>query len=311
MLSKNKSIAVMFSYEMLPVLHSKGFKNVTLLIDKPRKSIYNIVAKYGYKVLKLEEVDMKFDVIIGNPPYQETKNSGDRKDQASNLWSKFWTKSFDLTKGKGIVALITPTSWLSPSSDLKGENKINGHTRLWNVFNNYTSLANVKDVSKYFPNIGSSFGYVIVNKSGNEGLKFTDGSDTSLGFLPKSNFETVSKQLSRTNNIGSTFIVNQSNTSDMRVCIPMTRKLTAGSIEILKDEGIPTGGSEKDNLYIYIHVNTKKQAKYVQSRVRSCLDILNTDCRWSGFVNIQIVKMIDMSKHDLIRIYDESKANAI
>lgn len=239
-----------------------------------------------------KEWNMKFDVVVGNPPFQESKEDGERKDQASNLWSKFWAKSIKITKPDGVVALITPTSWLSPSADLKGKDKINDHDRLWDVFDDFSSVANVSDVSKHFPGVGSSFGYVIVDKAGKAGLSFTDGSSTALGFLPKSNFQTVARELDKTNNLGSKFLINQDNTPDLRVSIPMTRKLESDSIEILNGISQPTKGSDKESLYLYVHVSNAQEADMVRQRIIDCLEILNVDCRWSGFINIQSVRLI-------------------
>jgi 23S rRNA A1618 N6-methylase RlmF len=246
----------------------------------------------------IKEWGMKFDVVVGNPPFQETKEDGDRKDQASNLWSKFWALSIKrLTKSDSIIALITPTSWLSPSADLTGKNKIEHEDRLWNVFNKHTSYANVVDVSKHFQGVGSSFGYVIVDKKGTAGLKFSDGADTSLGFLPRSNFAKVKQELSQTDNIGSHFAVDQDNDpGGIRVSIPMTRKIIDSSIEILQGVASPTSGSDKDALYIYVHVQTQEQADKIKARVIDCLDILNTDCKWSGFLNIKILKLISYTE---------------
>jgi hypothetical protein len=238
------------------------------------------------------EFDMKFNVVVGNPPFQESKEDGDRKDQASNLWSKFWAKSFKLTNPDSVIALITPTSWLSPSADLKGKDKIDNEDRLWNVFNKHTSRANVVDVSKHFQGVGSSFGYVVVDRAGTAGLSFSDGASTSLGFLPKSNFANVAKELDQVNNIGNKFSVDQDNKQGMRVSIPMTRKLTKDNIEILNGPGQPLTGSDKENLYIYVHVTTQAEADRVKQRVIDCVDILNVDCRWSGFLNIKMVKLI-------------------
>lgn len=58
---------------------------------------------------------MKFDVVIGNPPYQKPKGDnrlGSRGD--SSLWDKFLVKSMDLTKDDGHLALIHPNSWRKP-----------------------------------------------------------------------------------------------------------------------------------------------------------------------------------------------------
>lgn len=252
----------------------------------------SLIGKYHTSLVVEEDIKMKFDVVIGNPPFQESKNNGKRKDQASNLWSKFWSKSFSITKKNGIIAFITPTTWTSPSADLKGKMKVGKINRLWDLFNKYTSYANIKDVAQHFPGVGSSFGYVIVDKTGNQGLVFSDNTDTSLGFLPKNNIDAVKKQLSTIVNLGNVFKVDQSNRSGLRVSIPMTRTLDADSIEILNGNAVPTKGSSKPSLYLYVHVSTVDQAEKVSARIIDCLDILNTDCRWSGFISIQTVKMI-------------------
>ena len=48
--------------------------------------------------------NMKFDVIIGNPPYQDSNNKA--KDQ--KLWMKFVEKSFALLADGGHLAMVTP-----------------------------------------------------------------------------------------------------------------------------------------------------------------------------------------------------------
>lgn len=240
-----------------------------------------------------KDFHMKFDICITNPPFQKTKNDGERSDQASNLWSAFWIKCLDITKDNGVTALITPTSWLSPSIDIK-----KGKIRLWDIFDKYDSYANVVDVAKHFPGTGSTFGYVIVNKAGNSGLKFSDNSPTTLGFLPKSNITGVLKELSKTNNLGGNFKINQENTKDLRVSIPMTITLAPSMIEILQPTtdypsvGPVTKDTNKDGLYLYVHVSNQSEADSVKQRVLDCLDILKTHCRWSGYLNIQAVKMV-------------------
>ena len=103
--------------------------------------------------------NMKFDVVTGNPPYQDSKNN----DIASNLWSKFWVKALRLTKDDGVVSLITPFSWCSPSQDFKKiADAYEGDRRLWDTFNRFTSIADVENVKQYFPGVGSSFSRVTV-----------------------------------------------------------------------------------------------------------------------------------------------------
>jgi tRNA1(Val) A37 N6-methylase TrmN6 len=240
-----------------------------------------------------KEWNMKFDVVVGNPPFQQSKKNGKRKDQASNLWSKFWSKSFSITTNNGIIAFITPTTWTSPSGDLKGKFRIGKTTRLWDVFSRYTSYANIVDVAKHFPGVGSSFGYVIVDKSSSHGLVFSDNSDISLGFLPKNNIDDVKKQLSKTNNLGNNFKIDQGNKPTLRVSIPMSKALKEDRIEILNGKTNPTKGSPKPGLYLYVYVPTQADAEKVKARIIDCIDILSKECRWSGFLSIQAVKMIE------------------
>jgi hypothetical protein len=235
---------------------------------------------------------MKFDVIIGNPPYQEVTESG-RKDQASNLWTKFWVKSLDLLNDDGYVSLITPTSWMSPSANLKGDYKYKGHSRLWDVFNSYSSTAQVTGIESFFKGVGSSFGIVNVNKGGSQGLSFVEGYTSSLGFLPKSNIEEVTNKIGGSVTLGSVFKVNQNHDSGWRVSVPLTRKVTEESIEILQGDELPTKGSPKPGLYVYVHVFSESEAISVKETVIPCIDILNVHCRWSGFMNIKIFTMIN------------------
>jgi hypothetical protein len=279
--------SLVYTYDVDPA-------RITLFTDHPNKITW--AKKIGTNHTERLEKHMKFDVIVGNPPFQESNESGERKDQASNLWSKFWSSSLKIATDKGIVALITPTSWLSPSADLKGTDRYQGTARLWDIFNSFTSHANVVDVEQHFKGVGSSFGYVVVDKGGHSGLTFSDSSDTSLGFLPKSNIGFVAAQLSNTGNIGDNFVVNQTNTPDLRVSIPMTRVLDDDSIEILTGATTPTRGSDKEGLYLYVHVSTQQQADLVRDRVKDCIPILNDYCRWNGYLNIKVTKMIKLLK---------------
>jgi len=69
------SIIVPESYEMLPVLHARGYTNVTLLVSTAKKYVRNLVDKYGYQTKTLEDTtNMRFDQILGNPPYGRASN---------------------------------------------------------------------------------------------------------------------------------------------------------------------------------------------------------------------------------------------
>lgn len=95
----------------------------------------------NYQVVDFIEEDltnMKFDVIVGNPPYGK-----DTKAKRWTLWEEFVKKSMTLAD---TVAMVVPQSLTSP-----------GNT--WGLVKSNCSVINV-DVSKHF-NVGSTFCYFI------------------------------------------------------------------------------------------------------------------------------------------------------
>ena len=55
--------------------------------------------------------DMKFDVVIGNPPYQESTGSGLNESGGKPLFDEFISKSIDVSEQ--YVCMITPTKWMT------------------------------------------------------------------------------------------------------------------------------------------------------------------------------------------------------
>jgi len=91
--------------------------------------------------------NMKFDVIVGNPPYQ----SADSK--RIKLWFKFVEKSMTLVSPKGYLGFVTPNSWLSQDTTVAKQTR--------DLFKNCCLKWLNADVSSYF-NIGESVcGFVI------------------------------------------------------------------------------------------------------------------------------------------------------
>jgi len=95
---------------------------------------------------------MKFDVIVGNPPYQESHSNGTRKDTASNLWTKVIEKSLELSP---IVTLVVPPSWLSLANDCPG-------IRFATKYKKHFRTINVAECSRHF-NVGSNFSYFTID----------------------------------------------------------------------------------------------------------------------------------------------------
>lgn len=70
------------------------------------------------EVLSRKLVNMKFDVIVGNPPYQPGKNkaAGNRAGSAARIWHKFVEISWNHLENDGYLAFITPPHWRIPST---------------------------------------------------------------------------------------------------------------------------------------------------------------------------------------------------
>jgi hypothetical protein len=138
-----------------------------------------------------EEFNMKFDVIIGNPPYQE--KVGNKKTEP--LWNKFVKKSFEVSKDGGYVSLIHPTGWRDIEGKFKNIQEILKSKKI-----HYLSLHNEKDSQKIF-GVQSCFDwYVSQNTQPSTGflttIKCMDDSIvneglTTMDFIPNGHFNEI------------------------------------------------------------------------------------------------------------------------
>lgn len=112
-------------------LQEHGFSNIVVLesehsnLTSAQKKYYNTIEqgceKIGIKYYvppmnNYGRCDMKFDVIIGNPPYQNDKVSGNKRGSGYKaLWYEFAKQSINMLKDGGIISFITPESAFSGS----------------------------------------------------------------------------------------------------------------------------------------------------------------------------------------------------
>jgi len=77
------------------------------------------------------DINMKFDVIIGNPPFQGSQMGGG-KGSGNAIWQKFVEKAYENLKDNGYMSLIHPTDWrtslnkkkIAKASNILFENQI-------------------------------------------------------------------------------------------------------------------------------------------------------------------------------------------
>lgn len=144
-----------------------------------------------------ESVNMKFDVLVGNDPYQQ--KVGPKKTES--LWNKFFFKRMSLLKDGGYLSLIHPSGWRNVDGKYKDvQEQIKSKNLL------FLSINSVEDGQKLF-NATTPFDcYVLQNKEyeGVTTIKFQDGivgqtNISNLEFIPNDNFETVVSLISQTN----------------------------------------------------------------------------------------------------------------
>ncbi len=133
-------------------------KNATLI-----QQIFNFDNKIKLNLFygDFEEFDgsvfgiKKFDIVLGNPPYQSMHTETQRKAKNHNLWSVFTKKGFDLVDEKGFLLYVTPPAWMSPSSKLLSE-----------IFlKNQLHFVNINECSRHFRGVGSLFSYYLIEKT--------------------------------------------------------------------------------------------------------------------------------------------------
>jgi hypothetical protein len=136
---------------------------------------------------------MKFDVLLGNPPFTVGKNNP--------IWHKFVDKSFDLVNENGYLSLIHPNGWRNVSGKFKKTQElIKTKTCI------HLEMFDVKDGFKTF-GVNTPFDWYVIKNEKNEQkkltkTKFQDGTikniDISeMNFIPNFGIDNINNLLTK------------------------------------------------------------------------------------------------------------------
>lgn len=196
-----------FDTEIKPRLEQFKNDNITLVTENKltRNLVNHLIRDYTQKI-NLFTIDeflddtiitkfMKFDVIVGNPPYQ--KEVGPNKTEP--IWDTIVERCFVYLKTDGVLSLIHPNGWRNITGRFKKIQKL-----LLSKQIQYLKMHDVNCGMKTF-GVSTSYDYYILkNQPPTEKthIRFDDGREgfydiSKMNFIPNSNMETINSLISK------------------------------------------------------------------------------------------------------------------
>tara|TARA_B100001057_G_C22804862_1_gene932970 strand:+ start:557 stop:1822 length:1266 start_codon:yes stop_codon:yes gene_type:complete len=100
--------------------------------------------------------DIKFDLIVANPPYAKLLPNGKRASKNHNLIGVFIQKSLEYLNKSGYLLYITPDNWMSYADR---------NTLILELTNLQIHYINIHIPKKYFKKVGSSFTWYLIENT--------------------------------------------------------------------------------------------------------------------------------------------------
>ena len=171
------------------------------------REIFNIIDKEAEpNIINADFLEwvspIKFDIIMGNPPYQTDKKKGIR---ASSIWELFFKKSIDILNENMYLVLIHPSSWRSPFG-------IRKHIldKILELDLQYLYMCSYECSKKYFKGVSTNFDYYLLKNTvdKNNITTINDYDDNvytinlnNYQFIPNGKFEIFNKLIEKDTDI--------------------------------------------------------------------------------------------------------------
>jgi hypothetical protein len=202
---------------------------------------YKLIGNYSVVDFLNWETDMKFDVMVGNPPYQT--QVGPSKTEP--MWDKFVKKSFDILNDDGYLALIHPSGWRNVDGRFTDVRDL-----LLSRQMEYLEIHNEKDGLQTFGAETRYDWYVVKNtskKNKNTLIKFEDGSEEkinlkNLPFIPNHTYEKVSSLVASSGEDTVEVLYSRSayGTDKKHVSKTKSKKFKYPVVYTINSESVPT-----------------------------------------------------------------------
>ena len=187
--------------------------------DKYKLNVYTgsfLEDNFDYHMNNVWNVE-KFDIIIGNPPYDKSQKAEGKRGGGDTLWDKFVIKYLNKTlKEGGYLSLVHPTIWRKPQSEKSSSKEVNKLMLSKQIL--YLEMHNSQDGLKTF-NAGTRYDfYVIENRdvytttSVNDEDRITTDVDLSgYSFIPNKGLKFFNKILAKNDEQRCPIIFNRTN----------------------------------------------------------------------------------------------------